>query len=209
MTNHVPPFMAPLLHNFLNFFTQLKRLHLSPSSEHTIDLIHGAYFPNAPSYQLTPRESIAIEHEIGQLLNSFHSQPSLSPCTFLTFIIPKIDYLEWCQVTDYCSLKNDTIKNCYPLPWIKDLMNHLQGNCFFTNMDLRVGYHRFHMNVTDTCNIAFRMKLGLFEWLVVPFGLTNAPTMLMILINYVYRTHLGKFMVICLDDILVFNNSWT
>jgi hypothetical protein len=75
-------------------------------------------------------------------------------------------------------------------------------------MDLTTGYHQVHMKATDTWKTTFKTKFGLFEWLVMPFGLTNAPTTFMRLINDIFRPHLGKFVVIYLDDILVFNRSW-
>ena len=111
-------------------------------------------------------------------------------------------------MTDSRALNNTTIQNLYRLPLIEDLLNHLQGACFFTKMDLTSGYHQVRMHATDTWKTNFKTKFGIFEWLVMLFGLTNALTTFMRLINDIFRPHLGKFVVIYLDDILVFSKSW-
>jgi hypothetical protein len=85
-------------------------------------------------------------------------------------------------------------------------MDHLQGDFYFTKMELIVGYHQVHMSTIDTWKTTFKKTFGLFEWLVMPFGLTNAPTTFMQLINDIFWTHLGKFLVIYLDYILIFRN---
>jgi len=208
LTNPVPPSMAPLLHEFVDVFTQHTGLPPTCSVEHHIDLIPGASLPNAPSYRLAPREATEIECQIEELLTSGHIQTSSSPCASPAFIIPKKDTSEWHLVTDYRALNKATVKNRYPLPRIEDLLDHLHGACFFTKMDLTAGYHQVRMHAADTWKTVFKTKFGLFEWLVMPFGLTNAPATFMRFINDVFRAHLGKFVVIYLDDILVFSKSW-
>ena len=180
----------------------------SRSIEHTIDLNPDTSLPNAPSYRLDPREATEVERQICQLLESGHIQPSSSPCASPAFIIPKMETSEWRLVTDYRALNKVTVKNRYPLPRIEDLLDHLQGACFFTKMDLTSGYHQVRMHATDTWKTTFKTKFGIFEWLVMPFGLTNASATFMRLINDIFRPHLGKFVVIYLDDILVFSKSW-
>jgi len=141
-------------------------------------------------------------------LTSGDIQTSSLPGVSQTFIIPKNDTSEWCLVVDYSAINKGTIKNQYPLPCIEDLLDHLHEACFFTKMDLTTGYHQVRMHASDTWKTAFKTKFGIFEWLVMPFRLTNAPTTFMRFINDVFRAHLGKFVVIYLDDNLIFNKSW-
>jgi hypothetical protein len=111
-------------------------------------------------------------------------------------------------VTDYRALNKATIKNHYPLPRIEELLDTLQGAKWFTKLDLTAGYHQVRMNPDDVWKTTFKTKFGLFEWKVMPFGLTNAPTTFMRLINDIFRAHLGRFVVIYLDDILIFSRTW-
>lgn len=106
-------------------------------------------------------------------------------------------------------MNKETIKNIYPLPRIEDLLDHLQGAYVFTKMDLILGYHQVRMHHSDIWKTTFKTKFGLYEWIVMPFILTNAPTTFMWLINNIFRPHLGKFhVVIYFDDILIFSRSW-
>lgn len=142
--------------------------------EHTIELLPWASLPDVPSYRLAPHEAEDIEKQTNQLLDLGHIQCNCSPCTSPAFIIPKKECDEWRMVTDYCVLNKATVKNWYPLPRIEDLLDHLRGDRYFTKMDLTVGYHQVHMHLVDTWKTAFKPKFGLYEWLVIPFGLTNA-----------------------------------
>ena len=90
------------------------------------------------------------------------------------------------MVTNYRVLNKATIKNCYPLPCIEDLLDHLQSAKFFTKMDLIVVDHQVIMNAIDTWKTIFTTKLGLYEWMVIPFGLTNDSTTFMHLINDIF-----------------------
>jgi len=157
--------MDALLTSFEDVFVTPTRLPLA----HSIDLIPGATFPNAPSYRLAPCEAEEVERQLQQLLNIIHIQPIYSPCASPAFIIPKKEYEEWCLVTNYRALNKATVKNRYPLPHIDDLLDHLKGACFFTKMDLTTGYHHVHMNATNTWKTTFKTKFGLYEWMVMPF----------------------------------------
>jgi hypothetical protein len=100
-----------MLQEFANVFTQAMNLPLPHFIKDTIDLILGASFPNAPSYPLSHRDFGEIECQIGQLLDSSHIQPSLSPCASPSFIIPQKKTFEWCLVADYHSLNKYIVKN--------------------------------------------------------------------------------------------------
>jgi hypothetical protein len=108
---------------------------------------------------------------------------------------------------DYRSLNEVTIKNKYPLPRIDDLFDQLKGACVFWKIDLRFGYHQLKIRASDMPKIAFITRYGLYEYTVMSFGLTNAPAYFMYLMNKVFIECLDKFMVVFIDDILIFSKN--
>jgi hypothetical protein len=100
--------------------------------------------------------------------------PSSSPCGSPIVMVPKKDGT-WKMRVDYCDLNKITVKNRYPLPRIDDLLYQLRNVVYFTKLDLRSGYHQIRVAEQDARKTAFKTKKGLFEWLVIPFGLCNAP----------------------------------
>ena len=133
-------------------------------------------------------------------------QPSQSPWALPILMVKKNDgSMRMC--VDYRGLNAVTIKNKYPLPRIDELFDQLQGAKYFTKIDLRSGYHQICIRAEDVPKTAFRTRLGHFEFLVMPFGLTNAPATFMTQMDSTLRPYLGKFVVVFLDDILVYSRS--
>jgi hypothetical protein len=108
---------------------------------------------------------------------------------------------------DYRSLNKVTIKNKYPLPRIDDLFDQLKGACVFSKIDLRSGYHHLKIRATDIPKTAFITRYGLYEYTMMPFGLTNAPAYFMYLMNKVFMEYLDKFVMVFIDDILIFSKN--
>jgi hypothetical protein len=108
---------------------------------------------------------------------------------------------------DYRSLNEVTIKNKYPLPRIDDLFDQLKGACVFSKIDLRSGYHQLKIRATDIPKTTFITRYGLYEYTMMSFGLTNAPAYFVYLMNKVFIEYLDKFVVVFIDDILIFSKN--
>nr|GEZ33364.1 hypothetical protein [Tanacetum cinerariifolium] len=108
---------------------------------------------------------------------------------------------------DYRELNKLTVKNRYPLPRIDDLFDQLQGSCYFFKIDLRSGYHQLRVHDDDIIKTTFRTRYGHFEFTVMPFRLTNAPAVVMDLMNRVCKPYLDKFVIVFIDDILIYSNT--
>ena len=108
---------------------------------------------------------------------------------------------------DYRPLNEVTVKNKYPLPRIDDLFDQLTGAQVFSKIDLRVGYHQVRIRPEDIPKTAFSTRYGLYEYTVMSFGLTNAPALFMNLMNSVFMEYLDKFVVVFIDDILIYSKN--
>jgi hypothetical protein len=108
---------------------------------------------------------------------------------------------------DFRQLNKVTVKNKYPLPRIDDLFDQLKGAKIVSKIDLRSGYHQVRIKDKDISKTTFRTRYGHYEFTVVPFGLSNTPAIFMCLMNGVFRDYLEKFVIVFLDDILVYSKS--
>jgi hypothetical protein len=144
--------------------------------------------------------------QLEELLKKGYIRPSVSPWGASVLFVKKKDgTLRLC--IDFRQLNKITIKNKYPLLRIDDLFDHLKGARIFSKMDLRSGYHQVRIKEEDINKITFKTRYGHYEFTIVPFGLSNAPTIFMCLMNGVFGDYLEKFVIVLLDDILIYSKS--
>nr|GEX11486.1 putative reverse transcriptase domain-containing protein [Tanacetum cinerariifolium] len=174
--------------------------------EFRIDLIPGALPVVKSPYRLAPSEMQELSNQLKELQEKGFIRPSHSPWGApVLFVKKKNGALRMC--IDYRELNKLTIKNHYPLPRIDDLFDQLQGACCFFKIDLRLGYHQLRVREEDIPKTAFRTRYGHFEFTVMHFGLTNAPAAFMDLMNRVCKPYLDKFVIVFIDDILIYSRS--
>nr|GEZ50054.1 putative reverse transcriptase domain-containing protein [Tanacetum cinerariifolium] len=172
--------------------------------EFRIDLVPGATPVVKSPYRLAPLEMQELSMQLQELQDKGFIRPSHSLWEAPVLFFKKNDgALRMC--IDYMELNKLTIKNRYPLSRIDDLFDQLQGTRYFSNIDLRSGYHQLRVHENDIPKTAFRTRYGHFEFTFMPFGLTNAPTVFMDLMKRVCKPYLDKFVIIFIDDILVYS----
>jgi hypothetical protein len=157
-------------------------------------------------YRMPQNELAELKIQLQDLLDKGYIRPSASPwgCPAL-FFKKKDNSLRLC--VDYRPLNAVTIKNKYPLPRIDILFDQLAGAKVFSKIDLRSGYHQIKIKPCDILKMAFSTRYGLYEYLVMSFGLTNAPAYFMYLMNSVFMPELDKFVVVFIDDILIYSKT--
>jgi len=174
--------------------------------DHEINLQPGTEPRFSKIYPQNPAQEIALKEYLEENLRKGYIRPSTSPAGYPLLWVPKKNgKLRPC--IDYRELNNITIKNRYPLPLITELKDKLYKAKWFTTLDLKGAYNLIRMKGGDEWKTAFRTTKGHFEYLVMPFGLTNAPATFQTMIDHVLRRQLDRFVVVYLDDILIFSET--
>nr|GEV89091.1 retrotransposon protein, putative, Ty3-gypsy subclass [Tanacetum cinerariifolium] len=173
--------------------------------EFQIDLNPGAAPVARAPYRLAPSKMKLLE-QLPELSKKGFIRPSSSPWGAPVLFVKK-KYRSFRMCINYRELNKLTVKNRYPLPRIEDLFDQLQGSSVYSKIDLRSGYHHLRVQEQDVPKTAFRTRYGHCEFQVMPFGLTNAPVVFMDLMNRVCKPYLDKFMIVFIDDILIYSKN--
>jgi hypothetical protein len=158
------------------------------------------------SYRMPVNELVELKKQIAELQSKGYIHPSSSPWGAPVLFVEKKDGTQRMCV-DYQSLNEITIKNKYPLQRIEDLFDQMKGASVFSKIDLRSGYHQLKIRESDIPKTAFHTCYRLYEYTVMSFGLTNAPTYFMYLMNKMFMEYLDKFVVVFIDGILIFSKT--
>jgi hypothetical protein len=188
------------------FLEELPGMPPEREVEFYIDLIPGTAPIAKRPYRMAPTELAELKLQIADLQQKGYIRPSSSPWGAPVLFVSKKDgSMRMC--IDYRSLNEVTIKNKYPLPRIDDLFDQLQGAKYFSKIDLRFGYHQLRIKEADIQKTVIVTRYGQYEFTVMSFGLTNAPAFFMNLMNKVFMEELDKFVVVFIDDILIYSKS--
>ena len=155
---------------------------------------------------MAPAEFKELKARLEELLRKGFIRPSTSPWGAPILFVKKKDESLWLRI-DYKQLNRVTIHSHYPLPRIDELFDQLHGSRVYSKIDLRSGYHQLTVLENDVSKTAFRTRYGHYEFLVIPFGLTNALATFMDLMNRVFSPYLDKFVIVFIDDILVYSGG--
>jgi hypothetical protein len=187
------------------FLEELPGMPPDRDIEFSIELLPGTTPISERAYRMDVKDLIELKKQIEELQEKSFIRPSSSPRGAPVLFVNKKDGSRRMCV-DYRSLNEVTIKNKYPLPQIEDLFDQMRGATIFSKIDLRSGYHQLKIRTEDIPKTAFTTRYGLYEFLVMSFGLTNTPAYFMNLIK-VFMEYLDQFVVVFIDDILVYSQN--
>jgi hypothetical protein len=202
----IPPALMTVIKQHSELF---KPLPYGPSERdvyHYIPLQPDSKIPHKKQYRLSFTESVELRKQLDQLLEKGFIRPSSSPFGApILFAAKKNGRLRMC--VDYRELNNITLKDKYAIPLVQDCFDSLVGSTIFSTLDLASGYYQVPIWPADIPKTAMNTKFGSFEWLVMPFGLTSAPSTFQRLVNHTLHSLLGICVVVYLDDVLIFSKS--
>lgn len=202
----IPESMSMLLQQYARIFDTPTTLPPERDIEHHITLKEGSDPVNVRPYRYAHFQKEEIEKQVNETLKTGLIRNSSSPFSSPVLLVKKKDG-SWQFCTDYRALKASTIKDRFPIPTVEDMLDELHGASIFTKLDLTARYHQVRVHPSDVPKTASRTHSGHYEYLVMPFGLCNAPSTFQALMNSVFCEHLCKFVLVFFDDILVYSRT--
>ncbi|WVZ80013.1 hypothetical protein U9M48_027531 [Paspalum notatum var. saurae] len=198
----------PIVCEFPDVFPEeLPGLPPDRNVEFSIELVPGTAPVSKRPYRMAPDELKELKTQLQEQLDKGFIRPSSSPWGCPALFVEKKDQGGKRLCVDYRPLNAVTVKNKYPLPHIDILFDQLAGARVFSKIDLRSGYYQIKIREEDIPKTAFSTRYGLYEYLVMSFGLTNAPAFFMYMMNSVFMNELDKFVVVFIDDILIYSKK--
>jgi hypothetical protein len=189
-----------------NIFQDIPGLTPKREIDFSIDLVPGSALVSKNPCKMSTLELKELQMQLEELLRKGYIHPSVSPWGAPVLFVKKRDgTLRIC--IDFIQLNKAIVKNKYPLPRIDDIFDLLRGAKIFSNIDMRLGYHQARIKEEYISKTSFRTQYGHYKFVVVPFGLANAPYIFMCLMNDIFINYLDKFVIFFLDDILVYSKS--
>jgi hypothetical protein len=193
-----------VLNEFEDVFQEVPRLPPKRDIDFFVNLFPGATLVSKAPYIMSTTELKELQLQLEELLKKGYICPSVSPSgTPVLFMKKKDRTLILC--INFIKLNKVTVKNKYPLSRIDDLFDQMKDVKIFSKIDLRLGYHQVRIKNEDINKTSFIIRYGHYEFTVVLFGLSTAPVVFMCLMNGVFRDYLDKFVIVFLDDILVYS----
>ena len=197
----------PMIREFPNvFLEELPRVPSEREVDLSIEVLQGTTLISRAPYRMAPTELKELKTQLQELLDIGFIRPSVSPLGVPVLFVKKKDgTLRMC--IDYRQINKVTVKNKYPLPIIDNLFDQLREASVFSKIDLRSGYYQLWVKGVDVPKTAFRTRYGHYDFLVMPFGFTNASGEFMDLMNRVFHPYLDQFVMVFIDDILVYSKD--